>query len=78
MFYSNFYKEWIATCMRCKLALINFETSADHKVTNAFEQKYYDYKVLKTYFIIDHDMYKVRSDCGLCINKSCRAYMKNQ
>ena len=49
MIYSNFYKKWMASCMRCKLASINFETSADNKITNAFEQKY-DYKVLKIFY----------------------------
>ena len=70
MIYSNFYKKWIATCMRCKIALINFETSANKKDV--------DKQNLKKYFIIDIDIYRVRNDCGKCINKNCKAYMKNQ
>ena len=61
--------------MRCKLALINFDISAN-KITA--QQQFYDYKILRKYFIIDHDIYKVRNDCGNYFNKSCRAYMKNQ
>ena len=70
MIYSNFYKKWIATRMRCKLALINFETSANKKDV--------DKQNLKKYFIIDNDIYRVKNDCGKCINKSCKAYMKNK
>ena len=79
MIYSNFYQKWITTCMRCKLALINFDTSSNKdEVMVAAQQQFYDYKILRKYFIIDHDIYKVRNDCGKCFNKSCRAYMKNQ
>ena len=70
MVYSNFYKKWIATCGRCKLALINFETSANKKDV--------DKQNLKKYFIIDNDIYRVRNDCGKCINKNCKACMKNK
>ena len=52
MIYSNFYKKWIATCMRCKLALINFETSANKKDVD--KQNFYDYQILKKYFITDY------------------------
>ena len=76
MIYSNFYKKWIATCMRCKLEFINFETSANKK--DVYKQNFYDYQILKKYFIIDNDIYRVRNDCGKCINKNCKAYMKNQ
>ena len=79
MIYSNFYKKRVATCMRCKLALINFDTSGGNdSLTVASEQQFYDYKILRKYFIIDHDIYRVRSNCGKCINKACSAYMKNQ
>ena len=62
--------------MKCQLALINFETSANQKdVTKLI---FYDYQILKKYFIIDHDIYRARNDCGKCINKDCKAYMKNQ
>ena len=62
--------------MKCQLALINFETSANQKdVTKLI---FYDYQILKKYFIIDHDIYIARNDCGKCINKDCKAYMKNQ
>ena len=56
--------------MRCKLALINYETSANKKDV--------DKQNLKKYFIIDNDIYRVRNDCGKCIDKNCKAYMKNQ
>ena len=62
--------------MRCKLALINFETSANKKDVD--KQNFYDYQILKKYFIIDNDIYRVRNGCGKCINKNCKAYMKNQ
>lgn len=76
MKYSNFYNEWIVTCMRCHLALINFETSANKR--DVSNKKFYNYHILKTYFIISKDMYVARNDCGYCINKNCKAYMKNQ
>ena len=57
-------------CMRWKLALINFETSANKKDV--------DKQNLKKYFIIDNDIYRVRNDCGKCINKNCKTYMKNK
>ena len=56
--------------MRCKLALINFETSANKKDV--------DKQNFKKYFIIDNDTYRVRNYCGKCINKNCKAYMKNK
>ena len=75
MIYSNLYKNWIATCMRCGLALINWEVYAqDYEIPKYF----YDYDIMKRYFIIDADFYKIRSDCGHCINIKCKAYMKNQ
>ena len=75
MIYSNFFKNWTATCMRCRLALINFESSAN-KFT--IPKGYYDYDILKKYFIMDVDMLIFRSSCGHCINVNCKAYMKNQ
>ena len=78
MIYSNLYKEWIATCMKCGLALINFEASADNYHKNVVGIKYYDYEILKGCFIINADMLKVRSSCGKCNNKKCKAYLKNQ
>ena len=62
--------------MRCKLALINFETSANKK--DVYKQNFYDYQILKNYFIIDNDIYRVRNNIRKCINKNCKAYMKNQ
>ena len=62
--------------MKCQLALINFETSANQK--DVTKLNFYDYQILKIYFIIDHDIYRARNDCGKCINKDCKAYMKNQ
>ena len=50
MIYSNLYKKWIATCMKCDLALINFE---------AMSIQYYDYEILTGYFIIYAEMLKV-------------------
>ena len=76
MIYSNFYKKWIATCMKFQLALIIFETSANQK--DVTKLNFYDYQILKKYYIIDHDIYRARNDCGKCINKDCKAYMKNQ
>ena len=76
MIYSNFYKKWIATCMRCKLALIKFDSSRNRE--EIYKKDFYSYQFLKKYFLIDDDMYTVRSDSGYCINKKCRAYMKNQ
>ena len=75
MIYSNFFKNWIATCMRCGLALINFESSANQFT---IPKDWYDYDILKKYFIIDVDLLIVRSSCGHCINANCKAYMKNQ
>ena len=75
MIYSNFFKNWIATCMRCSLALINFESSANQFT---IPKDCYDYDILKKYFIMDVDMLIVRSSCGHCINANCKAYMKNQ
>ena len=62
--------------MRCKLALINFETSANKKDVD--KQNFYDYQIFKKYFIIDNDIYRVRNDYGKFVNKNCKAYMKNQ
>ena len=73
MIYSNLYKTWIATCMKCNEALINFESSASEF---AIPRKY-NYDILKRYFIMDVDFLIVRSSCGKCINESCKAYMKN-
>ena len=75
MKYSNFYKNWIATCMKCGLALINWEVSVqDYEIPKYF----YDYDVMKRYFIMDPDFLRIRSSCGHCINTKCKAYMKNQ
>ena len=75
MKYSNFYKSWIATCMKCGLALINWEVSVqDYEIPKYF----YGYDVMKRYFIMDADFLRIRSDCGHCINTKCKAYMKNQ
>ena len=74
MIYSNLYKAWIATCMKCNEALINFESAAGEF---AMPRKY-SYDILKKYFIMDVDFLIVRSSCGKCINGSCKAYMKNQ
>ena len=76
MIYSNFYKKWIATCMRCKLALIKFDNNLNRE--EIYKKDFYSYQFLKKYFLIDNEMYTVRSDCGYCINKNCSAYMKNQ
>ena len=75
MIYSNFFKEWIATCMRCGLALINFQSSIE---LYEIPKNFYDYDILKKYFILNADLLIVRSSCGHCINESCKAYMKNQ
>ena len=76
MIYSNFYKKWTATCMRRKLALIKFDNSLNRE--EIYKKDFYSYQFLKKYFLIDDDMYTVRSDSGYCISKKCRAYMKNQ
>lgn len=73
MIYSNLFKNWIATCMTCGLALINFEASEYEK-----PKLYYDYDILKRFFVMDADLLIVRSSCGLCINADCKAYMKYQ
>ena len=80
MLYSDFYNKWITTCMRCNLALINFDTSVNQKklLREISNKKYYDYQMLKKYFIITKDMYEARSLCGYCINVNCKAFMKNQ
>ena len=75
MIYSNFYKKWIATCMKCKLALIKFDSGVNSE--EIYKKNFYSYQFLKKYFLIDNEMYTVRSDCGYCINKNCSAYMKN-
>ena len=74
MIYSNLYKTWISTCMKCGEALINFESSANEFVM----PRKYDYNILKKYFIMDVDLLKVRGNCGKWINETCKAYMKNQ
>ena len=76
MIYSNFYKKWIATSMRDKLALIKFHSGLNRK--EIYEKDFYSYQFLKKYFLIGNDMYTIRSNCGYCINKNCGAYMKNQ
>ena len=73
MIYSNLFKNWIATCMRCGLALINCEAGEYEK-----PKIYYNYDILKRYFIMDANLLIVRSTCGRCINGNCNAYMKNQ
>ena len=75
MIYSNFFKNWIATCMRCGLALINFQASIE---LYEVPKRFYDYDILKRYFVMNADMLIVRSSCGHCINADCKAYMKNQ
>ena len=47
MLYSNFYNKWIATCMRCNLALINFDTSVNSEkfLRELFNKKYYNYQI---------------------------------
>ena len=75
MIYCNLYKTWIATCMKCSLALINFEASANQYT---IPKTFYDYDILKKYFIMDVDLLIVRSSCEKCINGKCKAYMKNQ
>ena len=75
MIYSNLFKTWIATCVKCGFALINFEASANQFT---IPKKFYDYDILKKYFIMDVDLLIVRSSCGNCINENCKAYMKNQ
>ena len=64
--------------MRCNLALINFEASAYNYYTKIIKINYYDYEILTKYFIIDTEMIQVRSSCGKCVNKECKAYLKNQ
>ena len=79
MIYSNFYKKWIATCMKCKLAVLHYNTTAGkYKIKRVVERQSYDFKFLKEYFIIDSDMYEVRDCCGKSFNKNCKTYMKNQ
>ena len=75
MKYSNFFKEWIATCMRCGLALINCESGMRRY---EIPKDRYDYDILKKYFILNANMLIVRSSCGHCADKNCKAYMKNQ
>ena len=79
MIYPKFFNEWIATCMRCNLAILHYSTiNSKDKFKAVLEQEYYDLKLLKEYFIIDNEMYEVRSCCGKCFNKNCKSYMKNQ
>ena len=60
--------------MRGKLALIKFHSGLNRK--EIYEKDFYSYQFLKKYFLIDNDMYTIRSNCGYCINKNCGAYMK--
>ena len=78
MIYSNFYNKWIANCMRCGLTLMNVDTSLRNQKEKICKLNFYDYQTLKKYFIINSNMHMVRSDCGYCINKNCKAFMKNQ
>ena len=75
MKYSNFYKNWIATCMKCGFALVKWEISmGDYKIPKDF----YDYDIMTRYFIMNADFLQIRSECGHCINTKCKAYKKNQ
>ena len=74
MKYSNFFKEWIATCMS-GLALINCESGMKCR---EIPKDRYDYDILKKYFILNPNLLIVRSSCGHCADKNCKAYMKNQ
>ena len=75
MKYSNFFKEWIATCMRCGLALISYQSKME---LYEIPKDYYNYDILKRYFILNADFLIVRSSCGYCTDKNCKAYIKNQ
>ena len=74
MIYCKLYKNWLATCMRCGLVLANIETSLKFEIPKT----YLDYDSLRKYCIMDADFYYVRSSCGKCMNKNCKAYLKNQ
>ena len=74
MKYCNIYKNWLATCMRRGLVLANIETALRGEIP----RNYLDYDSLKKYCIMEADFYVVRSSCGQCMNKECKAYMKNQ
>ena len=48
MIYSNFYKQWISTCVRCGLATIKFETTCSNKkMKKVLKKKFITYKFLK-------------------------------
>ena len=68
MIYSNFYKKWIATCMRCKLALIKFDNNLNRK--EIYKKDFYSYQFLKKYFLIDNEMYTVRNNLDIALTKT--------
>ena len=79
MIYSNFYKQWISTCMRCGLATIKFETNcSNQKMKKVLKKKFYNLQILKDYFNVDKNFLGIRSNCTVCFNENCRAYMKYQ
>ena len=80
MIYSNFYKQWISTCMRCGLATIKCETTCSNKkMKKVLKKKFYNLQILKDYFNVDKNFLGIiRSNCTVCFNENCRAYMKYQ
>ena len=79
MKYSNFYKKWIATCVRCHEATLNFNTYCNNqKLKTVSRKKFYNLNILNEYFEISEDFHEIRSNCTQCFNKNCKAFMKNQ
>ena len=68
MIYSNFYKKWIATCMKCKLALIKFDSGVNRE--EIYKKNFYSYQLLKKYFLIDNEMYTVRNNLDIALTKT--------
>ena len=76
MFYSNFLKKWIKTCERRDIAVIDWKTDVGNV---CIDKQNYCYNQLKNiYIIIGKEFYEIRSNCGYCINKNCKKYMRSQ
>ena len=54
--------------MRCKLALIKFDNNLNRE--EIYKKDFYSYQFFKKYFLIDDDMYTVRSEADIALTKS--------
>ena len=76
MFYSSSLKKWIKTCERCDIAVIDWKTDVENVCIDKQNYWYNQFFFLK--IIISEEFYQIRSNCGYCINKNCKKYMRSQ